>query len=161
MSSRSPNAVPDAKAVTADRETDLVKPNIDLVNREIDLLHGILSQLYTTFIDFELKMGAILIAALAWIITAKPAQDLLSDSLKARSGISAGAAALTILHGVWVYRFYRKSRRVNDHLKAIKGLPGWGAYFDYQTIDVRLALTFAAVHVAGIATFLWIAWNLP
>lgn len=124
-----------------------------------DLLYGIHKQLFSTLLDFEFKHGTILIVIVGWVLTAQRTQELFASSVAIRIGISMAVFSLTLLHAIWVIRFYLRSAAVRRHLYELNYMPS--GYYKPESIARFLVMSLSAVHFIVSGFILLVIWLLP
>lgn len=123
-----------------------------------ELLHGILSRLYRRLIDFEFKNGAIVLAIMAWVLTAKTAQQMIAASVPITVSFTLVMLLHTAFHATWVIHFYLRSVHIYDQLKDVGYMPTH--YFNHERIARFLAISFCVVHFAVTILVLVVVWSL-
>ena len=124
-----------------------------------DLLYGIHKQLFSTLLDFEFKHGTILIVIVGWVLTAQRAQELIASSVTIRIGISIAVLSLTLLHAIWVIRFYLRSSAVRRQLYELSYMPF--GYYKPESIARFLVMSLCAVHFIVSGFILLVISVLP
>jgi hypothetical protein len=112
---------------------------------KFDILHKSLMQYYVGIIDFEFKHATFLVLGLGWLITSESAREFIKGHFLVRTFSLLTILTLTVLHGLWISKYYGKSRNTFRLMTELSFVPK--SYYDGIRIPQYMKLSFIAIHL--------------